>query len=73
MSARANALRLAAAALLWLAAASARAQDAPADTLLDAYVRQMRDSTDQWFGSTAAPVDTAGLDSAPRCCRTTGR
>jgi len=64
VSARANALRLAAAALLWLAAASARAQDAPADTLLDAYVRQMRDSTDQWFGSTAAPVDTAGLDSA---------
>jgi len=37
---------------------------APGDSLLHDYVRQMRDSTDKWFGSTAAPVDTAGLDSA---------
>src|SRR6185503_20749275 len=37
---------------------------APGDSLLHDYVRQMRDSTDRWFGITAAPVDTAGLDSA---------
>jgi hypothetical protein len=55
---------LAAAAALLVAAASARAEDAPGDSLLNAYVHGMRDSTDKWFGSTAAPVDTAGLDSA---------
>ena len=64
MSARALPVALAAAAALVLAAAAARAQDAPGDSLLNAYVRGMRDSTDRWFGSTATPVDTAGLDSA---------
>ena len=63
MSARALPLALAAAALLGVVAV-ARAQDAPGDSLLNAYVRGMRDSTDKWFGTTAAPVDTAGLDSA---------
>ena len=52
------------AAGLLLAAAAARAEEAPGDSLLHAYVRSMRDSTDAWFGATAAPLDTAGLDSA---------
>jgi hypothetical protein len=64
VSARAIAVAFTAAAGLLLAAAAARAQDAPGDSLLNDYVRQMRDSTDKWFGSTAAPVDTTGLDSA---------
>lgn len=64
MSARTLPRALVAAAALLLAAAAARAQDAPGDSLLNAYVRGMRDSTDKWFGATAAPVDTAGLDSA---------
>jgi hypothetical protein len=46
------------------ARADSHADDAPGDSLLNAYVHSMRDSTDAWFGSTAAPVDTAGLDSA---------
>ncbi|MFN8588484.1 MAG: hypothetical protein U0704_11880 [Candidatus Eisenbacteria bacterium] len=37
---------------------------APADTSVDAYVRGMADSTDAFFGLTAAAPDTAGLDSA---------
>lgn len=40
------------------------AADAPADSAFDAYVRGLSDSTAAWFGVTAAPVDTAGLDSA---------
>ena len=64
MSARTTVLGFAAAALLLLAPAVARAQDAPGDSLLNAFVRQMRDSTDRLYGSTAAPVDTTGLDSA---------
>ncbi len=43
---------------------AARAHVVPPDSLLDAYVRGLSDSTDAWFGITAAPVDTAGLDSA---------
>jgi len=43
---------------------AARADSAPGDSLLDAYVRSMSDSTDAWFGRTAAPLDTAGLDTA---------
>ena len=42
----------------------ASAQEAPADSALRAYVRSLSDSTDAWFGTTAAPLDTAGLDSA---------
>ena len=64
MSLRRIALAVAGVALLWLAPSVARADDAPSDSLLNAYVHQMRDSTDKWFGSTAAPVDTTGLDSA---------
>lgn len=42
----------------------ARAQDAPADTSLNSFVRSMSDSTDAFFGLTAQEPDTAGLDSA---------
>lgn len=45
-------------------AGAARAEEAPADSALGAYVRSLSDSTDSWFGSTAAPLDTTGLDSA---------
>ena len=50
---------------LLFGAAPARAQ-APAepDSVLEAYLSRMRDSTDAWFGMSAAPLDTAGLDSA---------
>ncbi len=47
-----------------LLAGSTRAEVAPADSALDAHMRTLSDSTDAWFGVTAAPVDTAGLDSA---------
>ncbi|MBI5168640.1 MAG: hypothetical protein HZA61_04040 [Candidatus Eisenbacteria bacterium] len=47
-----------------LAPSLARAQGAPADSSFDAYVRGLSDSTDAFFGLTAAPPDTAGLDSA---------
>lgn len=48
-----------------LAALPAHAQTAaPPDSALEAYLGRMRDSTDRWFGMTAAPLDTAGLDSA---------
>jgi hypothetical protein len=49
---------------LALAAAAHAAEPAPADTTFDGYVRGLSDSTDAWFGVTAAPLDTAGLDSA---------
>ncbi len=42
----------------------ARASDAAADTTVEGYVRSMADSTDRWFGVSAAAVDTAGIDSA---------
>lgn len=59
------ALALACATFAGLAAApAAHAQGAPADTTIDAYVRAMADSTDAFFGLTAAAPDTAGLDSA---------
>lgn len=68
MSAARGRLAAACLALLALGAgvapAPARAEDAPSDSLLHAYVRSLADSTDTWFGSTAAPLDTAGLDSA---------
>jgi hypothetical protein len=46
-----------------LPAIGARAGEAPADTTVEGYVRAMADSTDLWFGLTAQPVDTTGLDS----------
>ena len=61
MSARA-ALGLALAAALL--APAARAQDAPADSAVRAYFRAVSDSTDAYFGLSAQPADTAGLDSA---------
>jgi hypothetical protein len=56
-----------------LSAGAARAQEpvpppvpapAPADSSFGEYLETLRDSTDIYFGSTVAPVDTAGLDSA---------
>lgn len=55
---------LALALLVACAAPRALAQGAPADTTLEGYVRSMADSTDAWFGLSAQPVDTTGLDSA---------
>jgi hypothetical protein len=46
-----------------LAAAPAGAQESPPDTL-GGWMRSLADSTDRYFGRSAAPVDTAGLDSA---------
>lgn len=39
------------------------AADAAPDTLLDGYLKSMRDSTDAYFGVTAQHPDTTGLDS----------
>jgi len=66
MSARAAlaAMRGAVAALALAAAAPAHAQDAPADSAMRAYFRAIADSTDAYFGLSAQPADTAGLDSA---------
>ncbi len=62
MSARA--LALAALAALLLPAPFARAQ-APAapDTALGGFLHTLADSTDRFFGVSAEPADTAGLDS----------
>jgi hypothetical protein len=49
---------------VWLVPACARADVAPGDSLLHAYVRTLSDTTDAWFGVSVAPLDTAGLDSA---------
>jgi hypothetical protein len=57
---------------LALAACPARAQapadtvhsQAPADTALGGFLGGLADSTDRYFGFTANPLDTAGLDSA---------
>lgn len=57
-------LALAGVVLAALAAAPARAEVAEPDSALHEYVRGLSDSTDAWFGLSAAPVDTAGLDSA---------
>jgi hypothetical protein len=63
-SARLAALALVACGFGALGARPARAEVAPADSALHEYVRGLSDSTDAWFGITAAPLDTAGLDSA---------
>jgi hypothetical protein len=44
-------------------ACAALAAPAPPDTSLQRVLGQLSDSTDRYFGSTAAPVDTAGLDT----------
>lgn len=36
---------------------------AAADTSLDHYFEQLSDSTSEWFGTSAEPTDTAGLDT----------
>lgn len=60
-----GALALGAALAALLAAAPAvRAQGAPADSAMHAYFRAVADSTDAYFGLSAEPADTAGLDSA---------
>ncbi len=51
-------------ALLALLCAPVRAQQANGDSLMKVYLGSLADSTDAWFGASAAPVDTAGLDSA---------
>jgi hypothetical protein len=57
-------LHAALAAVLLLAAAPARAQvPAPPDTALGGFLGQLSDSTDGYFGLSAAPLDTAGLDT----------
>jgi hypothetical protein len=65
-----RALRILHAWLIALALAAAYAgtapadEPAPADTSLRRYLGGLRDSTDAYFGRSAAPLDTAGLDSA---------
>lgn len=49
---------------LAFAAAPARAEDAPADTSLQRFLGGLSDSTDAYFGMSAARPDTTGLDSA---------
>lgn len=39
-------------------------QEAPADSSLHQFLQGLSDSTDRYFGLIAAPLDTAGLDSA---------
>jgi len=51
-------------ALVACAAPMARAQEAAPDTSLHQFLHTLSDSTDAYFGMTAAPLDTAGLDSA---------
>jgi hypothetical protein len=55
------ALALACAAL---APRAARSQGAEPDSALRGYLGGLADSTDHYFGVTAAPLDTTGLDSA---------
>ncbi len=57
-------MAVALAALLANAAPSFAQTPAAPDSLLDDYLGRMRDSTDVWFGMSAAPLDTTGLDSA---------
>lgn len=61
--ARALLAALALAGAATLAAAPARAQGAPADSAMHEWFRSMTDSTDAYFGLSAQPADTAGLDS----------
>lgn len=64
MSARRQfALALAFALASLVPAVAARAEDAPADTALQRYFRSVSDSTDAYFGLSAQPADTSGLDS----------
>jgi hypothetical protein len=46
----------------WFAAAAD--SGAPADTTVQRYFEDLADSTSRFFGRTAAPLDTTGLDSA---------
>uniref|UniRef100_A0A832MNN4 Bacterial surface antigen (D15) domain-containing protein n=1 Tax=Eiseniibacteriota bacterium TaxID=2212470 RepID=A0A832MNN4_UNCEI len=62
-AARALATALAAAAAL-ACAGGARAGEAPADSALLRWLGASADSTEAWFGLSAARGDTAGLDSA---------
>jgi len=61
--ARATLAGLLALALLPALASRSRAAGAPADTTVEGYVRSMADSTDAWFGVSAQPSDTTGIDS----------
>src|SRR5438477_9559143 len=44
-------------------AAAAPADATPPDTALGGYLNSLADSTDRWFGRSAEPADTAGLDT----------
>ena len=44
--------------------APARSAAAPVDTTLDHFFGTLSDSTDRYFGRSAVPLDTSGLDSA---------
>jgi hypothetical protein len=64
VSARRFVLAPALALMAGLALVSIAAADpAPTDTTLGRFLGQLSDSTDHYFGSTAAPLDTAGLDT----------
>lgn len=52
------------ATVIWLAAGAAAARAASDPDSVGGYLRALADSTDRYFGESAAPVDTAGLDSA---------
>ena len=54
----------AAAALAFAPRASAAETPAPADSSLHRFLDTLADSTDRYFGLIAAPLDSAGLDSA---------
>ncbi|MCC6350382.1 MAG: hypothetical protein IT347_12415 [Candidatus Eisenbacteria bacterium] len=64
MNARPAWAALACAALACAAASPARAGESPADSTMHSYFRALSDSTDAYFGLSAQPADTAGLDSA---------
>ena len=51
-------------AALACAAAPARAADAPPDTALHGFLGTLSDSTDRYFGMSATPLDTAGLEES---------
>jgi hypothetical protein len=58
------ALVLVAAGLLTGPTASRAEEPAPSDSSLHRFLDSLADSTDRYFGLIAAPLDTAGLDSA---------
>ena len=60
----ARVLFAAALAMLVAAPIASAQQTSPPDTSMNGYLEAMSDSTDRYFGLSAAPADTAGLDTA---------